>query len=126
MSWRTERASTSRPSASNERRGLLPEPPRTPSGYRAYEPETIARIRFIKRGQALGFTLGEIEELLSLHVHPAENCEDVRKVAEARRHEIEEKIHALGGMKRSLDRLIAVCRASEVTSECPILEGLET
>lgn len=109
-----------------ERRGLVPEPPRTPSGYRAFKPETVDRIRFIKRAQVLGFTLAEIAELLSLRVRPAGNCEEVRKVAEVRRHEIEERIQALGEMKRSLDRLIAACRASQVTSECPILEGLET
>ena len=43
-----------------ERRGLLPRAPRTPSGYRAFSPEAVQRLRFVKRAQALGFSLKEI------------------------------------------------------------------
>jgi DNA-binding transcriptional MerR regulator len=52
-----------------ERRGLLPPPPRTPAGYRQYGPDTVRRVEFIKRAQGLGFTLEEIEALLSLRVY---------------------------------------------------------
>jgi DNA-binding transcriptional MerR regulator len=54
-----------------ERRGLLPEPPRRASGYREYAPESVRRVRFIKRAQELGFTLAEVEELLRLREDPA-------------------------------------------------------
>ena len=50
-----------------ERRGLLPEPPRTAAGYRLYTNDTIARIRFIRRAKLLGFNLDEIGNLLNLH-----------------------------------------------------------
>lgn len=53
-----------------ERVGLIPDPPRRPSGYREYPPDAVHRIEFIKRAKALGFTLAEIGELLSLRVHP--------------------------------------------------------
>ncbi len=43
-----------------ERRGLIPPPPRHESGYRQFSKETIARVRFIKRAQEVGFTLKEI------------------------------------------------------------------
>ncbi len=43
-----------------ERRGLVPEPPQRESGYRQYSPDTVARIKFIKRVQELGFSLREI------------------------------------------------------------------
>jgi DNA-binding transcriptional MerR regulator len=49
-----------------ERRGLLPDPPRTASGYRAYGPEAVRIVRFVKRAQELGFSLTEIEVLLHL------------------------------------------------------------
>src|SRR6266702_526426 len=49
-----------------ERRGLLAEPQRRPSGYREYPEETVPIIRFIKRAKNLGFTLNKIEELISL------------------------------------------------------------
>ena len=51
-----------------ERRGLIPEPPRQPSGYRDYSPDFVARIRFIKKAQELGFSLAEIAELLDLRI----------------------------------------------------------
>ena len=53
-----------------ERRGLLPEPDRRPSGYREYGPDALDRLHFIKRAQELGFTLTEIRELLALRLDP--------------------------------------------------------
>jgi len=50
-----------------EREGLLPCPPRTRSGYRSYDQRHLETIRFIKRSQALGFTLNEIRHLLQVH-----------------------------------------------------------
>ncbi|MGH9075039.1 MAG: MerR family transcriptional regulator, partial [Acidimicrobiales bacterium] len=49
-----------------ERRGLLSEPDRLGSGYRAYGPEAVRVVRFVKRAQALGFSLEEVESLLEL------------------------------------------------------------
>ena len=51
-----------------EREGLIPEPPRRPSGYRDYPPETVTRIVFIRRAKDLGFSLKEINELLDFRV----------------------------------------------------------
>lgn len=51
-----------------ERRGLLPKPPRSTSGYRLFPPEAAQRLRFIRRAQELGFSLKEIWELLSLRL----------------------------------------------------------
>lgn len=53
-----------------ERRGLLPLPPRSAAGYRQYPADTVRRVEFIKRAQALGFTLDEIDGLLALRVRP--------------------------------------------------------
>lgn len=46
-----------------ERRGLLPQPPRRPSGFRVYEPDAVEIVRFIKRAQELGLSLEEVESL---------------------------------------------------------------
>ena len=72
-----------------ERRGLLPKPPRTPSGYRAFSSEAVRRVRFIKRAQGLGFSLKEIKALLTLRIDPRRSCGDVRTRAEAKIEEIE-------------------------------------
>ena len=62
-----------------ERRGIIPPPPRTSSGYRQYDPAVLDRIRFIKRAQELGFTLEEISDLLALRVHDSRACSVVEK-----------------------------------------------
>ena len=53
-----------------ERRGLLPVPPRSSGGYRQFSPDAVRRVTFIKRAQALGFTLEEIAELLAFQPSP--------------------------------------------------------
>ncbi len=104
-----------------ERKGLLPEPPRRASGYRAYPPEAVERIRFIKRAQELGFSLAEIKELLELRVDPGMTCADVRERAEAKIEDIEQKIRDLQAMRRALRKLAEACPGSGSIDGCPIL-----
>lgn len=108
-----------------ERRGLIPEPRRSGSGYRLYSQEAIARINFIKRAKTLGFSLSEISELLSLRVDPESTCRMVRTRAREKTADIESKIETLQDMKRALVKLTASCRGSGPTSECPILDFLQ-
>lgn len=108
-----------------ERRGLIPEPRRSESGYRLYSQEAIARINFIKRAKTLGFSLSEISELLSLRVDPESTCRMVRTRAREKTADIESRIETLQDMKRALVKLTASCRGSGPTSECPILDFLQ-
>lgn len=109
-----------------ERRGLLPKPPRSVSGYRLFSAEDARRVRFIKRAQELGFSLNEIQELLALRISSKSTRGEVRKLAEAKIADIEEKIKSLRSMKNVLERLTAACCGdSGAVSECPILESLE-
>lgn len=108
-----------------ERRGLLPRPPRTSSGYRQYPPDTVERLRFIRRAQGLGFTLEEIGELLELRVDEVAACGPVEAGARAKIRQVEEKMAELQRIRDALGRLVAACQAREPTSECPILEELE-
>ena len=107
-----------------EREGLIAQPSRPESGFREYPPDAVGRIRFIQRSKALGFSLMEIGDLLSLRVDQATTCPEVRKRAEAKIGDIEKKIESLLGMKRALEKLTAACRKREPTGECPILEAL--
>ncbi len=108
-----------------ERRGLLLTPRRSPGGYRQYSADNVHRIRFIKRAQALGFSLDKISELLALRVDPSSNCEEVLHHAEIKLRDIDERIEALRRMRRSLESLVGACRERRTTSACPILEVLE-
>jgi Hg(II)-responsive transcriptional regulator len=108
-----------------ERRGLLPKPPRSPSGYRLFPAESRRRLRFIQRAQELGFSLKEIRELLSLSVSRT-NSANVRRRAQNKIADIEAKIQSLESMRETLSRLIKACARCGTTSECPILESLES
>ena len=109
-----------------ERRGLIPPPPRRESGYRQFSEDTVARIRFIKNSQEVGFTLKEISQLLSLRVNSKKTSADIKMRTEGKISEVEKKIHALNRMKKALVKLRSTCRGHGPTSECPILEALET
>lgn len=108
-----------------ERRGLLSEPARRRSGYRAYAPEAVRIIRFIKRAQELGFALSEIEELLHLRSDNESACSEVRSAAEAKIDDIELRIRHLRAMKRALGALVASCATEDRPRHCPILEALD-
>ena len=109
-----------------EREGLLQKPSRTPSGYRQYSADAVARLRFIRQAKDLGFALSEIRELLALRVAPGKSCAAVRARAEAKIADVEQRIAHLGRMKRALVKLAAACTGRGPTSHCPILEALET
>lgn len=108
-----------------EREGLIVNPPRSPSGYRAYPSETVARIRFIRTAKDLGFSLKEIRELLSMRVDPIGSCLEVRELAESKIADVEERIRVLQNIRVSLVRLVAACEDRQPTNECPILDCIE-
>ena len=110
-----------------EREGLLPEPERRLSGYRDYAPDAITRLRFIRRAKELGFTLGEIRELLALLALSADRERGVRGVrqrAETRLAEIERRIRELKRVQRGLKNLIDACPGNGAPERCPILTAL--
>ena len=108
-----------------ERKGLLAEPNRKPSGYRQYDAGVVDRLQFIKRAKELGFTLNEIKELLSLRVDPTTTCADVKNRAESKIDDIKAKIRTLQRMKKALVKVTKECSGRGGTSECPILEALD-
>ena len=107
-----------------ERRGLLPKPPRSASGYRLFPADAAPRLRFIRRAQELGFSLMEIRELLALRVSPRTTSAEIRKRTEAKIADIDHKIKSLESMRKSLRKLTNSCAGCGPISECPILESL--
>ncbi len=104
-----------------QRFGIIDEPPKPFEGYRVYPPETIDRLRFIKRAKQLGFSLKEIAELLDLGEG---HCADIRVRAETKRAHVEEQIKDLKKLKTTLDTLIKSCQLDSGTAHCPIVETL--
>lgn len=108
-----------------ERRGILSEPKRSASGYREYPTDTVRLIRFIKRAQELGFTLTEIEELITLRQTTPKRRAKVRELAAAKMKDIDEKLARLQAMRSALYTLVEDCACGEGTLTCPILEALD-
>lgn len=107
-----------------ERRGLLPEPDRSPSGYRSYDEHDLLRLRFILRAKGLGFTLSEVGELLALRVDPRRTAGDVRTRALEKIAETESKIRDLEGIRTALERLVHACDAHGPPEECALMHAI--
>lgn len=108
-----------------ERKGLLPEPPRSDAGYRLYGSESVRRVQFILQAKELGFTLAETRELLDLRVTDTAACDDVAARARSKIEAVDSRIRDLRRVRRALHGLLAACAANEETGECPILDALD-
>ncbi|MBI2608352.1 MAG: MerR family DNA-binding protein [Deltaproteobacteria bacterium] len=108
-----------------EKLNLLKPQGRKLSGYRLYDMHAILQLRFIKKAQALGFTLSEIKALLELSVSHSNECNSVRKKATDKISEIEDKIKLLNNMKKTLKELVHCCEKKKKTEKCPILKSLK-
>ena len=106
-----------------QRRGLVSLPPKRTRGFRYYTPETVSRVRFIKRAQALGMSLKEVQRLLKLDAKGA--CKENRSLALAKLALVESKLVELARLRGVLQDLVAACDQPHGAS-CPIIERLET
>ena len=105
-----------------ERNGLLSPKSRLPSGYRRYSAVELARLRFIRRAQALGFTLKEVRELLALSSRG--DVARVKRAAQEKLHDVEQRIAALERVRAGLSTLIVACPGHGPAADCPILNAL--
>lgn len=102
--------------------GLVPEPSRPPGSVRRYGKETVARLKFIKRAQELGFTLDEVRKLLLLE--EGQDCAGTRRLAEEKLALVESRIKDLHRMRRMLTGLIEECHQGKRPRGCPIISTL--
>ena len=94
-----------------ERRGVLPQAERRSSGYRAFKPQTVERIIFVKELQALGFTLDELVALLRLVDTNAASCQSARGYATATLGRIDAKLKALSATRDQLASILDACNS---------------
>ena len=106
-----------------QRRGLVALPPKRARGFRYYTPATTSRVRFIKRAQALGMSLKEVQRLLKLDAKGA--CTENRALAVAKLALVEKKLSELAKLRDVLKDLVAACDQPHGAS-CPIIEQLES
>jgi MerR family mercuric resistance operon transcriptional regulator len=106
-----------------EKEGLLPVAGRTQGGHRLFTPQMVERLVFIRRSRELGFSMGEIRELLSLVDGRQISCERVKHIADTHLQDVRSKIADLKRMEQTLDQLSSECSGDDVP-ECPIIEAL--
>jgi MerR family mercuric resistance operon transcriptional regulator len=109
-----------------ERRELLPAPLRSPNGYRVYDAQDVRRVRFLRRGQELGFTLNELAEFVALSDRSRDGVVlsgEVRERGAAKVTEIDERIEDL---RRIREALVGVLGAPCVDpgTPCPVVAAL--
>jgi MerR family transcriptional regulator, copper efflux regulator len=109
-----------------ERRGLIPRPARSESGYRAYPPGTVEVVRMIKQAQKLQFSLREIGELLQLRARPEASCADVYASGHIKLEDLEARIASLARVRDQLKELMATCsrRSDLPAKECSFFAEL--
>ncbi len=105
-----------------ERRGLMPQPDRRPSGYREYDAEAVRRLRFILRAKHLGFTLTEITELLGLS--SGTDMGAVREAAVRKLTDVESRIRELKRVRQALNSVVEACPGHGNPRQCPIVMSL--
>src|SRR5678815_1136440 len=105
-----------------EKSGLLAPQQRLPSGYRRFGDLQVARLRFIRRAQQLGFTLKDVRELLGLSKQ--RDVARVKRAAEKKLVEVEERLAALTRVRDGLATLVATCPGHGRAADCPILRAL--
>jgi MerR family copper efflux transcriptional regulator len=109
----------------SERRRLLPRASRTISGYQIFSDDALRRLRFIRHAKALGFSLNEIRDLLTLRVNSIGACDRVQEQTRAKITDTDKKIGSLQKMKGALCELVDACARRRKSNECPILDSLD-
>ncbi|SHF60547.1 MULTISPECIES: Hg(II)-responsive transcriptional regulator [Halomonadaceae] len=105
-----------------QRRGILPEPERPYGSIRRYGTAEVARLTFVKTAKRLGFSLGEIAELLRLE--DGTHCQEASTLAEHKLADVQEKIAGLRRIERTLAELVQACHEREGSITCPLIASL--
>ncbi|MBT3553440.1 MAG: Cu(I)-responsive transcriptional regulator [Rhodospirillaceae bacterium] len=103
--------------------GLIPEPPRKPSGYRDYGDSDVEVLRFVSKARLLGFPLKDVTQLLSLWQDRGRSSAEVKALTESHITDIEQRIEELQSVRRTLLDLSRRCHG-DTRPDCPILDDL--
>ena len=105
-----------------QRRELLAVPKREASKIGRYPPAALTRLRFIRRAQSLGFSLDDVQALLSLD--DGQGCAAARRIGEHKLADVRQRIQALQGLEVALQELVRQCSASKRKVSCPLIDAL--
>jgi MerR family mercuric resistance operon transcriptional regulator len=106
-----------------EKKGLMPDPQRTAGGHRIYAQSHLKRLSFIRKTRELGFTIREVRGLLDLVDSEEYTCAEIRDRTLVHLRDVEQKLHDLQLMQRTLTSMVSKCEGGLVP-ECPIVDSL--
>ena len=106
-----------------QRRGLLAEPDKPLGGIRRYGETELARVRFIKAAQRIGFTLDEVAQLLQLD--DGTRCSEARAIAERKLADVRRRLQDLQRIEAVLAQLVDRCAAIRGKVSCPLIAALQ-
>lgn len=106
-----------------QRKGLMPSPVRPSGSIRRYVATDLARVRFIKSAQRLGFSLDEVSDLLMLE--DGTHCDEARAVAERKLRDVREKLAVLRRIESALGKLVVQCGSARGAVTCPLIASLQ-
>ena len=105
-----------------QRKALLPEPDKPYGSIRRYGEADVARVKFVKSAQRLGFSLDEVAGLLRLD--DGAHCDEARVLAEQKLGDVRGKLADLRRIESVLVQLVHDCCASHGTVSCPLIVSL--
>lgn len=107
-----------------EQIGLLSAPGRTPAGYRLYDDTHREYLRFIGKAKAVGLTLNEIREILTLRRRGEQPCGHVRKLLDEKVAAVDRQLQALTQLRQQLMALRDMATESppRASGVCRIIE----
>ena len=105
-----------------QRKGLLAEPERPYGGVRLYGADDVARVKFVKSAQRLGFSLDEVVQLLRLD--DGTHCREAADLATARLADVRSRLLDLQRMESALSQLVTACSRQRGKVSCPLIAAL--
>ena len=105
-----------------QHKGLLPTPPRPQGSIRRYGSADVARVKFVKAAQRLGFSLDEIGQLLKLE--DGTHCSEAAELASLRLDDVRAKLADLNRIEAVLTALVSECHAHRGNVSCPLITAL--
>jgi Cd(II)/Pb(II)-responsive transcriptional regulator len=107
-----------------EKAGLLPAPRRRANGYRAYGPDQLERLAFIRHCRSLDVTVADIQRLLALIDHPASKCHEADALIDTQLQRVRARLESLTTLEKQLVSLRARCKRPRSSRRCGILAEL--
>lgn len=103
--------------------GLMPPAARTDSGRRTYREADVRRLKFIRKGRELGFSIDELKSLISLSEQPDSECSEAAAIARTHLADVQARLGRLMVLEKELERIALCCEGGRM-ADCRVVEAI--